>query len=131
MLLARAQLADFAGFADHDLGTRVVDAVREIGVRDAVRERHEHGSEPLASPVQLDGLGLIGEDARNAGSDIDSVRGQPRSYAGRGSTEVGIRHSRAFSDERLTVRSALARVEEREGQVHEPATSAIASTIAV
>ena len=60
-------------------GPAVVDAVVEVVLGDAMRERDETGAEPLAAPVQLDRLRFVGENARDPVSVLDAARGESRS----------------------------------------------------
>ena len=67
VLLVPQELMHVGRSAYDDLRAAVDDAVVEIGIGDAMRKRHEDGPEPLARPVQLDRLGVVREDARDAG----------------------------------------------------------------
>ncbi len=131
MLVGGDELAHLHRIADDDLGPAVPDAVVEVGRRDPVRERDETGAEPLATPVQLDRLRLVGENARDPGSWRNAARSEPVGDPRRANPQLGVRQPRRFADERLRVGGPLCRVKEAECEVHAPATSAIASTIGV
>ena len=57
--------------ANHDLGAGVVDAVRELVLREAPRERDEHGSGPLRRPVEERRLDPVVEDDGDSRSRLD------------------------------------------------------------
>ena len=89
--------------ADDDLGAAVPDAVVEVGLGDAVRERHEDGAEPLAGPVELDRLGLVREHARDPVAGLDAARSETAGDPRRALAQLRVRQPRRLADERLRV----------------------------
>ena len=103
MLVGGDELAHLARIADDDLGAAVADAVVEVGLGDAVRERHEDGAEPLAGPVQLDRLGLVREHARDAVAGLDAAAARPAAIRAARSRNSAYVSRRRLGDERLRV----------------------------
>ena len=125
------ELLYLALIADDDFRPAVRDAVLEVVVRDAMRERDDDRAEPLTAPVQLDRLGLVREDACDSVSGLDAARRESGGDAGGALPQVGVGQALLLGNERLCVGRSLGRVEKAEREVHAPATSAIASTIGV
>ena len=131
MLVFGDEVRDLAWLADYDRRSRVGDAVVEVGDGCAVRQRHEYRTEPLAAPVQLDALGLVRDHARDASATRYSANGQPRRDAGGTCAHFGVRQPPVVRHECFAFGCSLGRVEKAEREVHAPAISAMASTIAV
>ena len=89
------------------------------------------GAEPLAAPVQLDRLGLVREDARDAVAGPDAACRETAGDPCSAFAQLRVRQPRRLGDERVRLGRSLGRVEEAQREVHAPATSAIASTIGV
>ena len=131
MLGIAHELSHFTGIAHDEGGTGVADAVVEVELGNPVRQRDDRRAEPLTSPVELDELGLVREDAGDAVAAPDATCFEARCDLRRPLTQIGVRQPLALPDERLRFRRSLGSVEEAEREIHAPATSAIASTIAV
>ena len=129
MLLARRQVLQRVVLGGDERRAGVLDAVLEVGLRAAPRERHEHRAEPLARPEQQDRLAAVSEHRRQAVAPSDARAGEASGQAGGALAELGVRQALAAVDQRLALGEALGGVEQRERHVHAPATSAMASTI--
>src|SRR5688572_32559840 len=75
----RDELLHLARVGEHQARARVRDAVVEVRLRRARGKRHEAAAEPLDTPVQLDGLGLVLQDGRDAIARASSLLLEPAS----------------------------------------------------
>ncbi len=109
--LVHGAVGERIAVANHDLGARVVDAVRELLLREAPREGNEHGPGPLRRPVEERRLDPVVEDD---GDPRSLLRPEPAGEA------RNPRHQLAVADpgECLELRMSLAGGEEGLGQVH-------------
>ncbi len=131
VFLVRNELTHVMRLPDHDHGSTIVDAVVEIAGRDAIGERDDDGTEPLAAPVELHRLGLVREHAGDAIAGPHAPRRESTRDPGRMLTQLRIGQPHVLTDECLCAGLSLDRVQEARREVHAPATSAIASTMDV
>ena len=103
-------------------GAAVFEAVVELGLRQAPRQRHEHDARPLGRPVEECGLDAVVEDDGQPFAALElEPRGDPRCATHAAPRTCSREAPRAR-------RVPLAGGEQRQREIH-PAASRIAATI--
>ena len=132
MRVGREQRAEVGVEREVRRGGSVGEAEIQVGLREARRERHEDGAEPLAGPVEGHRLAGRLHDRRHPVAFTHAGRREPARGAARLLQEPRVRETDVAGDDGLRLGIPLGRGEQRERQVHGeavPAARAIASTI--
>ena len=102
----------------HERRPGIGHAVRHVGRGHPPRERHDHGAQPLARPVQLDGLAAVLQHGGHAVAPAHAERGEPGRHRGSGLLQAPVAQAGVAIGGGVGVRRALGGVEQRETEVH-------------